>query len=157
MSIREGLIDYAKGDRLRLFWNLFAWRERTTSKLLRDILTFFLYRMAHRHGGYIGRDTVFHGRPVFPHGLHGVFISRYATIGADCWIYQNTTIGEIGRKAPQIGNRCLIGAGAVLVGGIKIGNDVKIGAGAVVNFDVPDYSTVVAQPPRVLMRRDTGE
>ena len=54
--------------------------------------------------------------------------------------------------APRIGDGCLIGANAVLVGGIRVGNGVKIGAGAVVSEDVPAYATVVAQPPRVLVR-----
>ena len=65
------------------------------------------------------------------------------------------TIGEIDRKAPRIGADCLIGAGAVLVGGIRIGNGAKIGAGAVVSRDVPDGCTVVAPPPRILEGRDT--
>lgn len=152
MHIREMMTDWSKGDGLRLFWRLFQWRGRISSKLLQDILTLFLYRMAHRHGGYIGRDAVIQGRPVLPHGLHGIYISRYATIGSGCRIYQNVTIGEVGRKAPQIGDHCLIGAGAILVGDIRIGNDVKIGAGAVVHTDIPDFCTVVAQTPRVIVQ-----
>lgn len=112
-------------------------------------------RIAHRHGGYIGRDAVFHGEPSLPHGLHGVFISRYASIGTNCRIYQNVTIGEVDRKAPQIGDHCLIGAGAVLIGDIHIGNHVKIGAGTVICTDVPDHSTVVAQRSHILERGDT--
>ena len=154
MEIREWIMDAAKGDQLRLFWKLFAWRERSSGKICRDILTFFLYRMAHRHGGYIGRDAIFDGRPSLPHGLHGIYISRYARIGRDCRIYQNVTIGEIGGRAPQVGARCLIGAGAVVVGGIRIGDDVRIGAGAVVSFDVPDHVTVVAVPPRMIRAAD---
>ncbi len=152
MSFRKCITDYSKGDNLRVFWRIFAWRDRISSKLLRDILSFFLSRMAHRHGGYIGRDTVFCGKPSLPHGLHGVYISRFAIVGADCRIYQNVTIGEIGRAAPKIGNHCLIGAGAIIVGGVTIGNHVKIGAGAVVSTDIPDFSTVVAQPPRIIER-----
>lgn len=152
MSIRERIIDHAKGDDLGLFWRLFDWRSRSSSKLFCDLLTFFLYRMARRHGGYIGRSTVFRGRPRLPHGLHGIYISRYAAIGEDCCIYQNVTIGESGRVAPRIGDHCLIGAGAVIIGGVKIGDHVKIGAGAVVNLDIPDHCTVVAQPPRVIQR-----
>lgn len=87
-----------------------------------------------------------------PHGLHGIYISRYAKIGKECCIYQNVTIGSIGNKAPQIGEHCLIGAGAIVIGDIKIGDFVKIGAGAVVFADVPSYSTVVAQPPRMIVR-----
>ena len=86
MSIREALIDCSKGDNLRLYWRLFRWRERTRRKFTQDVLTFFLNRIAHHHGGYIGNGAVFRGNPVLPHGLHGVFISRYARIGLDCWI-----------------------------------------------------------------------
>lgn len=125
MSVRQWLTDYSKGDDLGLFWRLFAWRSRARHRLVGDVLSFFLSRMAHQHGGYVGRDAVIQGRPVLPHGLHGIFISRYARIGEDCRIYQNVTIGEVDRKAPQIGAHCLIGAGAVLVGGIQIGDHVK--------------------------------
>ena len=150
MSVRERITDYSKGDNLRRFWRFFRRRAQAKGKLHRQILTFLLSRMAHRHGGYIGNGAIIEGTPILPHGLHGIYISRYASIGANCWIYQNVTIGEVDRVAPQIGDRCLIGAGAVLVGGIKIGNDVKIGAGAVVSFDVPDHCTVVAQPARII-------
>lgn len=152
MSIREALIDCSKGDGLRLYWRLFRWREHTRQRSVRAVLTFFLNRMAHHHGGYIGNGAVFGGIPVLPHGLHGVYISRYARIGADCWIYQNVTIGEVERRAPQIGDHCLIGAGAVIVGNIRLGSHVKIGAGAVVCSDVPDHATVVAQPARLIFR-----
>ena len=59
-------------------------------------------------------------------------------------------IGEVNGKAPVIGDNCLIGAGAVVIGDIKVGNNVKIGAGAVVNKDVPDGCTVVPQPMRII-------
>ena len=107
-------------------------------------------RSARRHGGYVGPGAVILGEPLLPHGLHGVYISRFAAIGAGCRIYQNVTIGEVNRRAPVVGNGCLIGAGAVLVGDIRIGDGVKIGAGAVVCQDIPAGSTVVAQPPRIL-------
>lgn len=154
MNIRERVTDYSLGNNLRLYWRLFRWRERARGELLPLILTFFLNRMAHKRGGYIGRGAVLAGIPSLPHGLHGIFISRYARIGAGCRIYQNVTIGEVDHRAPQIGDNCLIGAGAVLVGGIKIGCNVKIGAGAVVSRDVPDHCTVVAQPPRVVTRKE---
>ena len=102
--------------------------------------------------GYVGIEAAFGGRPRLPHGLHGVYISRFASVGRDCCIYQNVTIGEIGRAAPRIGDRCLIGAGAILVGGITIGSDVKVGAGAVVHTDVPDGSTVVPGAARILKK-----
>lgn len=153
MDIREKITDCSLGNDLRRYWRLFRRRERTGSKFWADVLTFFLNRMAHRRGGYIGRDAKIAGVPSLPHGLHGIYISRYASIGKNCRIYQNVTIGEVSGKAPQIGDNCLIGAGAVLVGGIRVGSNVKIGAGAVVSTDIPDDCTVVSQPPRILPER----
>ncbi len=49
-----------------------------------------------------------------------------------------------------IGERCLIGSGAVILPGITIGNDVVIGAGALVTKDIPDGATVLGQPSRVM-------
>ena len=150
MSIRRRIIDYSRGINLGYFWHLYRMQKRVKNRFLRDIITFMLSRCAYRHGGYIGPDTVIKGEPELPHGLQGIFISRYAEIGENCWIYQNVTIGEVNKKAPVIGDNCLIGAGAVLIGDIKIGNNVKIGAGAVVNRDVPDNCTVVSPPMRVI-------
>lgn len=152
MSIRRSIIDYSRGDNLGYFWWLYRMQKRVSNRFVRDFLTFFLSRSAHKHGGYIGPDAVFLGVPVLPHGLHGIFISRFAVIGEGCRIYQNVTIGEVNRKAPVIGNGCLIGAGAVLVGDIRIGDHVKIGAGTVVNTDIPDGCTVVSQAMRLIDR-----
>lgn len=131
------------------FWRLFRLRNRCKNKFIRSVLTLALNRKAHRHGGYVGYGAVIGGEPSLPHGLHGVFISRYAKVGAGCRIYQNVTIGEVNRRAPEIGKNCLIGAGAVIVGDIKIGDNVKIGAGAVVFKDVPDGAKVLSPEPRI--------
>lgn len=151
MNIRRIIIDYSRGNNMHHFWRLYRIQKKTgRDGIVHDILTFLLSRSAHRHGGYIGPDTVIKNNLSLPHGLHGVFISRYAQIGENCCIYQNVTIGEIDRKAPVIGNNCLIGAGAVIIGDIRIGDNVKIGAGAVVNTNVPDNYTVVSQPMRMI-------
>ena len=150
MGLRACLTDWSKGDRMTGFWRLYRLRGRAKWKLTRDVWTCLLNRSARRHGGYVGPGAVILGEPVLPHGLHGVYISRYATIGAGCRIYQNVTIGEVNGHAPVVGEGCLIGAGAVLVGDIRIGDGVKIGAGAVVFQDIPAGCTVVAQPPRIL-------
>lgn len=152
MGLRQALVDYSRGENLRLYWKLFRRRERTGLAAERKLLTYLCSRIACRHGGYIGAGAVLEGIPTLPHGLHGVYISRHARIGKGCRIYQNVTIGEVNGAAPRIGDDCLIGAGAVLVGGITIGSHVKIGAGAVISTDVPDGCTVVAQPPRILKR-----
>ncbi len=157
MSIRRRIIDYSRGNNLRHFWRLYRLQKKTGEGFLRDILTFMMSRCAHRHGGYIGPDTVIKGNLTLPHGLHGIFISRYAEIGENCWIYQNVTIGEVNKKAPVIGDNCLIGAGAVIIGGVKIGSHVKVGAGAVVNTDIPDGCTVVSQAVRMIGEKQENE
>lgn len=82
-----------------------------------------------------------------PH-LNGIFIHNSVTIGENCTILQQVTIGANEHKidyksAPQIGNRVYIGAGAKVIGKITIGDDVRIGANAVVTKDVPQGKTVV--------------
>ena len=153
MSIRRQIIEYSRGNSLRWFWRFYRWQKASKHLLFRDVFTFFMSRSAHRHGGYVGPDAVFQDIPSLPHGLHGIFISRYAVIGKDCWIYQNVTIGEVNGKAPVIGDGCFIGAGAIIVGDIRIGNNVKIGAGAVVSTDIAEGCTVVSQPPRIIEKK----
>lgn len=157
MSYRERIIGFSRGDNLHAFWFLFFKRKKTKRRLIKDVLAFLCCRSAHKHGGYIGIDAVIENIPSLPHGLHGIYISRYSRIGPSCRIYQNVTIGESGQKAPQIGKNCLIGAGAIIIGDITIGDNVKIGAGAVVFSDIPDNSTVVSQAPRILTKESEGE
>ncbi len=94
------------------------------------------------------------GRRFFiDHGM-GVVIGETTEIGDDVLIYQNVTLGgtgkECGKRHPTIGNRVVIGTGAKVLGNISIGDDVKIGAGSVVVKPVPDHSTVVGIPGRVV-------
>lgn len=137
---------------MRLYWELFHRRTQTKSRFVFHVQTILLNRMARHHGGYIGPGAIIEAIPSLPHGLHGVYISRYASIGPGCRIYQNVTVGEVDGKAPKIGANCLIGAGAVVIGGIEVGDNVRIGAGTVVSQSVPSNCTVVAQPARVLVR-----
>lgn len=156
MDLRGYIRKYSKGNALNFFWFCYRHYHSAGSKAGKDIFAFLLSRSAHRHGGYVGPGAVFRGEVFIPHGLHGVFISRYAVIGRNCWIYQNVTIGEAGRRAPVIGDNCLIGANAVIVGDIRIGNNVRIGAGAVVFMDIPDNCTVVSESPRIIERGGNG-
>lgn len=150
MSLKWDIIDYSHGNNLKVFWKLYEWNKKTRFKFIHKAITLLMGRCAYRHRGYVGATAVILGHPVLPHGLQGIYISRYAQIGKNCCIYQNVTIGEVNQRAPVIGDHCLIGAGAVIVGDIKIGNHVKIGAGAVVSRDVPDHCTVVSPPARVI-------
>lgn len=91
------------------------------------------------------------------HGI-GCVVHRDAVFGKDCHIYQNVTVGAKwghGKDGiPQIGDRVQIGAGAVLLGPIRIGNDCIIGANAVVIQDVPDGCYALGVPAVVRKRSD---
>ena len=95
----------------------------------------------------------------------GIVISGDAVFGEDCVIRNGVTVGlkNTGhRGAPIIGNRVDIGAGAKILGSIRVGEDVSIGANAVVLIDVPSNSIAIGVPARVLPRKgtmltDTGE
>jgi serine O-acetyltransferase len=97
------------------------------------------------------------GRRFFiDHGM-GVVIGETAEIGDDVLLYQGVTLGgtgkEKGKRHPTIGDHVVIGAGAKVLGNIGIGDHVKIGAGSVVIHPVPDHSTVVGVPGRVVRTR----
>ena len=100
------------------------------------------------------------GRRFFiDHGM-GVVIGETAEIGDDVLLYQGVTLGgtgnETGKRHPTIGNHVVIGTGAKVLGSITIGDNVKIGAGSVVVHPVPDNSTVVGVPGRVVRTRGDG-
>ena len=90
------------------------------------------------------------------HGM-GVVIGETTEIGENCLLYQGVTLGgtgkEKGKRHPTLGNNVVVGAGAKVLGAIRIGNYVKIGANAVVLRSVPDYSIVVGVPGRVIKRK----
>ena len=90
------------------------------------------------------------------HGL-GVVIGETAEIGDDVLLYQGVTVGgtgaQKGKRHPTLGNRVVVGTGASVLGNILIGDDVKVGAGAVVVHSVPEGSTVVGIPGRVVRER----
>jgi serine O-acetyltransferase len=101
------------------------------------------------------------GRRFFiDHGM-GVVIGETSEIGDDVLIYQGVTLGgtghEQGKRHPTIGNNVVIGTGAKVLGGIHIGNHVKIGAGSVVVRPVPDNSTVVGIPGRIVRMRSATD
>lgn len=82
----------------------------------------------------------------------GIIISGDAEFGDDCVIRNGVTVGlrrEGQRGAPVIGDRVDIGAGAVIIGPIRIGSDVSIGANAVVLSDVPSHSIAVGVPANI--------
>ncbi len=96
------------------------------------------------------------GRRFFiDHGT-GVVIGETTEIGDDCTLYQGVTLGgtgkDTGKRHPTLGDHVMVGAGAKVLGPIRIGNNVQIAAGAVVLTDIPDNCTAVGIPARVVRR-----
>jgi serine O-acetyltransferase len=103
-------------------------------------------------GGHVPYTAKIGSGTWFGCGALGVVLHPQTTIGENCVIAQNVTIG--GRAnfpdVPELGNNVFVGAGAKILGPIKIGDNVKIGANAVVIEDVPANSTVVGIPARIV-------
>ncbi len=90
------------------------------------------------------------------HGM-GVVIGETSEIGDDVLIYQGVVLGgttrERKKRHPTIGNYVVIGAGATILGPVKIGDGARIGSGSVVVKSVPAGATVVGIPGRVMERK----
>jgi len=89
------------------------------------------------------------------HGM-GVVIGETAEIGDNCTIYQGVTLGgtgkDVGKRHPTLENNVMVGAGAKVLGPVRIGSGSKIAANAVVLREVPENSTAVGIPAKVVRR-----
>ncbi len=112
---------------------------------------FFLARLISQIGRFFTGIEIHPGAKIgrrlfIDHGM-GIVIGETATIGDDCIIYHNSTLGGTGKdknkRHPDLGNNVMVGAGAKILGPIKIGNNVKIGANSVVTKNVPNNVTVI--------------
>jgi serine O-acetyltransferase len=100
------------------------------------------------------------------HGT-GVVIGETSVIGDWVRIYQDVTLGVLHfekekereikkdyKRHPDIGSHVVIGAGAKILGPVKIGNHVNIGANSWITENIPDYTSVfVAEHPRLEKRK----
>ena len=91
------------------------------------------------------------------HGM-GVVIGETTEIGDNCTLYQGVTLGgtgkETGKRHPTLGDNVMVGSGAKILGPFRVGSNSKIAAGAVVLSEVPDNSTCVGVPARIVKIND---
>jgi serine O-acetyltransferase len=96
------------------------------------------------------------GAGLFIDHATGVVIGETAEVGDDVTIYQGVTLGgsgsDTGKRHPTIGDRVIIGAGAKVLGAIKIGDNSRVGANAVVVKEVPSSAVVVGVPGQIISR-----
>ncbi|EMI24756.1 serine O-acetyltransferase [Rhodopirellula europaea] len=137
------------------------WRQSIGNRFVKapfSIVYRFMFRFArNRYGIELPFQVVIGRRVVFEH-QHGIVVHGSAVIGDDCVIRQGVTIGNrnLGvSEAPRIGNRVNIGAGAKIIGNVVIGDDCNIGANAVVLKDVPNGSTAVGIPAKIIGQTQT--
>jgi serine O-acetyltransferase len=100
------------------------------------------------------------GSGLFIDHATGVVIGETAEVGDNVTIYHGVTLGgtgtDTGKRHPTIGDRVIVGAGAKILGPIKIGDDSRIGANAVVVKEVPSSSVVVGVPGQIISRAGPG-
>jgi serine O-acetyltransferase len=130
-------------------WNAgFKWLARFVSHLGR-----WLTGIEIHPGAQIGR------RFFIDHGM-GVVIGETSEIGDDCTLYHGVTLGGTtwnkGKRHPTLDANVVVGAGAKILGPIKVGANAKVGSNAVVVKDVPAGTTAVGIPARILEEPVTG-
>ncbi len=162
-NIREDWQAYERDWARQGFWVMLVyrfgrWRYRIKNRVLRWPFS-FLYKLLKVLSQIMtGIDLpceVRVGRRFLIEHFGGIIISGDAVFGDDCVVRNGVTVGlrhRGVRGAPVIGDRVDIGAGAKVLGPIRIGNDVAIGANAVVIQDVPDGCLAVGVPARIIFR-----
>jgi len=132
----------------RISHMLYRFKIPFIPRLLSQLMRFFTGIEIHP-GAKIGRGLF------IDHGM-GVVIGETAEIGENVTLYQGVTLGgtgtERGKRHPTIGNNVVVGAGAKVLGNIKLGHNVKVGAGSVVVHQVPDLCTVVGVPAEIVRK-----
>ncbi len=146
------------------FWALLVyrfgrWRYGVRPALLRKLFSFIyklLYKFVQIITGIELPCEVPIGKNFVIEHSGGIVVSGFASFGDNCRIRNGVVVG-LSRVtdpcAPQFGNNVDIGAGAKVLGNIRIGNNVLIGANAVVLTDVPDNSIAVGVPAVIKARK----
>jgi serine O-acetyltransferase len=142
------------------FWKIRSKALNSRLKLVKYWYQYKYTKIMNKFCCSIPLKTRIESMPVLPHGLNGIFISLGAIIGKNCVIFQQVTIGSNTLKdskrfgAPILGDNVYIGAGAKIIGKVKIGSNVRIGANTVVVNDVSDNCTVVMNEPRIIAHNE---
>lgn len=133
----------------RIAHRLWVWKVPVIPRMISTVSRFLTGIDIHP-GATIGR------RFFIDHGM-GVVIGETTEIGDDVLLYQGVTLGGTSSKQekrhPTLGRGVVVGAGAKVLGNITLGNYTKVGAGSVVVNDVPEHSTVVGVPGRVVVQK----
>lgn len=97
----------------------------------------------------LGRNSIAGENVFLPHPRN-VVIGDYVSIGNNCKIYQDVTLGQSKGKFPKIGNNVIIYAGAKVIGDVSIGDNCIIGANAVVVKNIPPNVIAAGIPAKII-------
>jgi serine O-acetyltransferase len=162
-NIRSDLQAHAGKWGAQGFWALLVyrfgrWRYEVRPPLLRKLCSLvyhLLYKLVQVATGIELPCEVTLGRNFVIDHFGGIVISGYAKFGDNCRIRNGVVVGLAHADdpcAPEVGNNVDIGAGAKLLGRIRIGDNVLIGANAVVVSDIPANMVAVGVPARARPR-----
>lgn len=162
--IKQDLQNYQGDWAAQGFWAMLVyrfgqWRYTIKNTVMRKFCSFlykFLYKFIQIITGIELPCEAQVGKNFLIDHFGGIVISGYAKFGDNCRIRNGVVVGlkhVSDPCAPQIGNNVDIGAGAKLLGNIKIGNNVNIGANSVVLIDVPDDAIAVGVPAVIKIRK----
>jgi serine O-acetyltransferase len=170
-AIRDVKAVFERDPAARGFWGTFEviftyaglhalWFHRIAHRLLRMRIP-FLPRVISQLSRFLTGIEIHPGADIgcgffIDHGM-GVVVGETSIVGEDCTLFQGVTLGgtgkETGKRHPTLGKGVVVGAGAKILGNITIGDNVYIGANAVVLKNVPNDSTVVGVPGRIVRHR----
>ena len=132
----------------RVSHKLYVTKHYFSARLISQIARFFTGIEIHP-GAKIGKGLF------IDHGM-GVVIGETAEIGDNCTLYQGVTLGgtgkDEGKRHPTLGDNVMVGAGAKVLGPLTIGSGSKVAAGAVLLNPIPEDSTAVGIPAKVVRR-----
>lgn len=153
----------AQGFWAMVIYRFGRWRYGVRPALLRKLFSLIykvLYKIIQIVTGIELPCEATVGRNFVIDHFGGIIISGYARFGDNCRIRNGVVVGlqRVDEPvAPVIGNNVDIGAGAKVLGPIRIGDNSIIGANAVVIEDVPENSIAIGVPAIVKPRRQPSQ
>lgn len=126
-------------------------------KTLLRIIAFFIFKIMEILTGISLPPATKIGKGLYVGHFGYCIVHQDAILGENCSLGPGVVIGArgVGKKGvPRLGNNVYVGTGAKIIGEVIIGDNVRIGANAVVLENVPNNSTVVGVPGKIISKNE---